>query len=490
VRSIFKGGFQLSSARGVVLAIQALQYFILAKLLAPTGFGQVSLFSIVLLYTGLTGFGIDTVAAREIPGRVAGNDRERVDHLTDLAFTCELVLRAVVALGVALVGVIFYEGTIRVGLILIAAVLFFDRIQALYYGIGSALKRFDVLSRANILGGVIIGVFTVLLVQTTGVYTQLIATLACALLTTVYYHRRLGLRPRLRFDIGEFLKLVRMGLPFVALAIVFYLWKASDRTVIAAFTDFKSLGMYAFAAACVQLVMAFMNDFQTALQPAVYERTARAQRPEDFYGIVRRPSILLAYLTPALVAFLWLAYPVVVALLLPEYSGTIWVFRILALQIFLMNIGVMVAYLLRSAEINRQSYLVWLYVIAAGLSYALSVALLASGFGLVGVAVGNVIAHGIAVVMTFVVAQRYFLVDRRQAFAYYRELIEPLPLLLLFCVMVYWLEQRVGGGVIERLVLQSGLFLGFSGLVVYRMSVRLGMAATTDWYELFRRHST
>src|SRR3972149_12331229 len=93
LRDVLKGGFQLSTARGGMFVLQALQNFILAGLLGPKGFGEVSLFNLIFQYARLAGFGIDRVAYREIPGRMAVNDIERVETVKNMAFKCEMWVR-------------------------------------------------------------------------------------------------------------------------------------------------------------------------------------------------------------------------------------------------------------------------------------------------------------------------------------------------------------------------------------------------------------
>ena len=109
--NILKGGFQLSLARVCVLILSILQSFVLAKVLGPSGYGEVSLFSLILLYGGLTSLGFDTVAMREIPGHIARNDTGSFHFIKNFSFTVEMGFRLLVCLIVFAAGCFFYSGT-------------------------------------------------------------------------------------------------------------------------------------------------------------------------------------------------------------------------------------------------------------------------------------------------------------------------------------------------------------------------------------------
>lgn len=473
---ILKGGLQLSTARAIAAAIQGLQTFILAKLLGVTGFGTVNVFNLISLYGGLTGFGIDTVAVREIPGRAAAGDAERQELLKNLAFTYEIGLRILVCAIVAALGIVMFEERIRIGVLLVAANLLVDKICLLYYGIGTATKKFGVLSTGNVIGALTAGLLTILLVRVLDIYAQLAALLGVQMLMTLFYESRLKLSPRIHYDRREFIALVKMGIPFVALSLIYYCWRASDRMMIAVFMDVKMLGIYSFAALAVQLVVSLLNDFQTALQPFVFERTVRATTRTDFYALMRKPSVVFAYVTPVILAFLWLIYPHFVMLFVPEYEESIWIFRILVFQVYIGNIGMMVNYLLRAPEINKQSRIAWSYTAAALMSLGLIAWFLRSGFGLGAVASAVVGSHCVAVAINLLAAQKYYLEDWRSAIRYYGQLLAPAPAFALFCGAIWMIESGVSDSLL-RTTASFVIFLVFASPVIYSMNEKVGLLA-------------
>ena len=465
----------MSTARGGMFVLQALQNFILAGLLGPKGFGEVSLFNLIFQYARLAGFGIDRVAYREIPGRMAVNDIERVETVKNMAFTCEMWLRVLVCLLVLIMGLVFYSGMIRTGIIIIVLVLFVDKMNELYYGIGSALKKFSILSKGNLISGFIMALLTISLVKFTGIYTQLIAMFFVTSLVIFYYNKKLKLDIKPLFVRKEFFLMLKMGIPFVFMAIAFTIWQISGRTMTAISLDMTALGLYSFAHSCVLILVMFLDDFQTAFQPIVYERMAKTKNKRDIFAVVRKPALLFGYTTPIVIAFLFLIFPFFVRWFMPRYENSIWIFRILLANVYLAYLGIMVNYLLRSAELNKQSYLLFSYSLAAGVSYLSMWVLLKIGLGVTGVVIGVIMGQAVAVVQTFIMAHRYYIDGWKEAIAYYRELITPLPVLVGFSTIVLWIEQiEYFNGFVKASIAFALLFL-LSGFLLYMLNNKTGI---------------
>ena len=122
----------------------------------------------------------------------------------------------------------------------------------------------------------------------------------------------------------------------------------------------------------------------------------------------------------------WVLYPPILRLLMPEYLGSIWVFRILLFQIYLVNIGVSVTSFLRSNEINRQAWMTLSYVVAGIVSYVSIIILWKIGMGIAGAALGIVIANLTAILINFYLAHRYYLENMRTALKYYVSILFPI----------------------------------------------------------------
>lgn len=426
LQRILRGGLHLSFARISVLGLSVLQSLILAKLLGPNGFGEVSLFALILTYVNLTGFGFDSVAAREIPGYAVSGKQKAIEHVINNSITIEITLRMVISLMVMLIGIIWFSGTMRIGMILIAPALVVQRFSAIYYSMQNSLKGFAALGRATMISGFLIAVLTILLVKFTGVYTKLLATFVTEAIVAYYLAKKMSFKFRLTFRGGRFREMLIMGLPFVALNLVYYLWQASDRTLVAKFMDLRTLGIYSFAVYCVQLLLTFLTDFNAVLQPFMYERISKECSPRDIFPIIKKPTIFYAYLTPIVICFLWVLYPPVLKVLLPDYLDSVPVFRLLVFQLYIVNISIAINSLIRSSEINKQSWLVVSYAGAAIVSYVLILFFWRMGFGTLSAVWGVLFSNIVPVVANFWMAQRYYLKNSSLRLKYYASILLPI----------------------------------------------------------------
>lgn len=459
ITGILKGGLQLSTARVAVLVVGILQSFILAKVLGPSGYGEVSLFNLIFLYGGLTGLGFKNVASREIPGYLANNDKESFHFIKNFSFTVEIFFRLLICIVLALAGLIFYSGSLRIGILMISVILVLSNLTGFYQQIANATKKFDVISKAILITGFFSGLFTILLVTWCGVYTRLLAILIVQIILLYFLYRNLKINISLTFRLDRFYPVLKMGIPFVLLSIVYYLWRVSDRTLIAKMLDFRMLGIYSFATSCIQLLLVFSNDFNAVLQPFLYERTSKIKDKDAFFSLIKKPTIFYAYIIPVFFSIIWIGYPYIINMILPKYIEAIWPFRILLIQFYIANITVGVTLFLRSAEVNKQFLLSLPYIIAGVVSYALIFYFLQHGYGISWVAVGIVTAHLIAAIIIFGIAHRHYIEDWRTALRYYGLIIIPFFYLGFF---LYLLEKFFPDYSLINLLLQLSCCILFS----------------------------
>jgi O-antigen/teichoic acid export membrane protein len=426
LQKILRGGLHLSFARIAVLGLSVLQSIILAKLLGPHGFGEVALFNLILTYVNLTGLGFDSVAAREIPGYAINGRQEAIEQVVNHSLSIELTLRLIISLLVMLVGLVCYRGTLRIGIVLIAPVLVVQRLSMIYFSFQNSLKSFATMGRATMISGALLAFLTIALVKFTGVYTKLLATLVTEAIVAYYLTRNMTFKFKLTLRGGRFTEMLKMGLPFVALSLVYFLWRASDRTLVAKFMDLRTLGIYSFAVYCVQLLMTFLRDFNGVLQPFIYERISQESNPGDILPLIKKPTVFYAYLTPILICFLWVLYPPVLKLIMPKYMDSVPIFRICLFQIYIVNISTAINYLMRSSEINKQSWLVMSYGGAAIVSYASILLFWRMGFGTAAAVYGILLSNIVPVVANFGLAQRYYLEKSQARLKYYASILLPI----------------------------------------------------------------
>lgn len=472
IQNIFMGSLQMYGARIVLLILGILQNFILAKILGPSGFGEISLFNLVLVYAGFTGLGFDTVAAREIPGYVVLNKKKETDQVLSLSFTIEMSLRIIISIIIALIGFFFLEGTLRVGVLLISPILLVQKVSAYWRAMANALKKFSILSKSSMFDGLLMGIFIIILVKFTGVYTRLLAILCTQIIVGAYLINKMHLDLKLMFRSNRFWEILKMGFPFVALTMVYYIWQVSDRTLIASFMNLKILGLYSFAVSCVSLLLLFSEDANTVLQPFMYERISIGRDKKEILQMIRKPTIFFAYSTPVVIFFSWVLYPSVLKYMIPEYLDSVWVFRILLFQFYLINVNTAVNYLIRSREINKQSWLALTYIVAGIVSYLSILLFWRMGLGMIGAALGVVLANLVAVGINFSITQRYYLENLKSAIKYYTFILAPVVYTGL-CLLLF--EIAIAHNLLKPLSLQLFVVAGLTFPLIFIVNRELGL---------------
>jgi lipopolysaccharide exporter len=474
LQRILRGGLHLSVARVAVLALSVLQSIILAKLLGPIGFGEVTLFSLILTYANLTGFGFDAVAAREIPGYAISGNQEAIERVINHSLSIEITFRLVISLIVMLIGFIWFSGTLRIGMILIGPVLVAQRLSSIYSAIQNSLKSFAALGRATMISGFLLACLTIVLVKFTGVYTRLIAVLFTEAIVAYYLSRKMSFKFRLIFRGGRFWEMLKIGLPFVALNLVYFLWRASDRTLVAKFMDFRTLGIYSFAVSCVQLLLTFVTDFNSVLQPFMYERISKNSNAQGIFPLIRKPTIFYAYLTPIVICFFWVLYPPVLKVIMPDYMDSVPVFRILLFQLYIVNISTAINYLIRSSEINKQSWLVMSYGGAAIVSYLSIMLFWRMGFGTVAAVYGVLLGNIVPVIANFGLAQRYYLEKSGPRLKYYVSILLPIAYAATYLFLIGMIPDE---NILNRLPCQLVMVVIFSIPLLFLANKELNLYA-------------
>lgn len=459
-------------ARIVVLIFGILQNFVLAKFLGPSGFGEVNLFNLILVYAGFTGFGFDIVGAREIPGYVVLNKNKESEHILNLSFSVEMALRIIVSVLIALIGTLFLKGPLQVGVLLISLILVAQKLSSYWRIMANALKKFSVISKSSILEGILMGSLIVILVKSTGIYARLLALLFTQIIVGFYLIKKMPIDLKLTFKSERFWPTLKMGFPFMALTIVYYVWQASDRTLVAGFMGMRMLGVYSFAVSCVSLILLFSEDINNVLQPFIYERLSGEKNKNEILPMIRKPTVFYAYLTPVVILFSWVLYPLILKFILPEYLDSVWVFRILLFQFYLVNINTAVNYLIRSSEVNKQSWLAIIYIVAGVVSYLAILMFWRLGLGMEGAALGIVLANFVAVIMSFSIAHTHYLEDLKISVRYYILILAPVAYTAL-CLL--FLEIAITCGLLSIFIFQLLTVLVMALPLIFFVNRELGI---------------
>jgi O-antigen/teichoic acid export membrane protein len=389
-------------------------------------YGILNLILLVAFYAGLAGPGLIDVANRELPFLAGRDDVRGAERVRNVGFSADLLWRAFVGLCVLVAAFFQTNEVLRYGLIITAFTLFVARINELYSLVCQVKKDFHLLSKATFLTSTLSSGLIVATVYWVKIFSPLLVPLLVLTVIIFYYQRHIHLDMQFSLDRGELKRMMRIGIPLQLLTVVFWIYRNSDRTVIAGFLDTTSLGYYALAVSIVQYLQLPPNDFVLVLRPRLYEILGKYEDVAEVRPYIMKPTIVIAYLIPFVVGLIWLCSPLIILSVLPKYAGSINVLKILALNIYFATVLLMPHLLLYSAKVNRQTHCVFVWGAAAVVTALLSYLFLQIGWGIDGVAVAMVVGQAFAAVFIFGMGHRYYLKGVRGPFWYYFKLLLPL----------------------------------------------------------------
>jgi enterobacterial common antigen flippase len=321
--SALVGGSQL-----VGIAIRIIRTKVLAVLLGPAGVGLMGAYeSIVNLAQSVAGLGVNSSGVRQIAEAVGTGQSDRI------AGTVAVLRRISVVLGLvgALFLVVFSKHVSKItfgdyhhstAIALLSLAIFFGLVSGGQGALIQGMRRISDLARMGMIGtffGAVIGILIVYFAGEKGIAPSLVTIAAMTVLTSWWYSRKVKVKhlPMRMLQIKhEVIGLLRLGIAFMASAVLMMASSYLVRTMVIRTAGFEAAGLYQSAWALGGLYVGFILQ---AMGADFYPRlTAIAKDNSESTRIVNEQaqvSLLLA--GPGVIATLTFA-PIVISLF---YSG-------------------------------------------------------------------------------------------------------------------------------------------------------------------------
>lgn len=311
--------------------IIAFVYFLLvARVMMPELTGQYFLAtSIVTIFSVFADFGITPVVIREV-----AKDRSRAKEMVSHALALKIPLIIISGIGAVLIGMALgYDPSVKYLIALACAVLFFDAVSLLFYGI---LRGFQVLryESVGILCGqtftAIFGGLSLLLHPT---LDFLVLALICGsflnvLISGALVVRLLGFNSIVpRFAMRDIFVLMRTAIPFALAAIFVRVYSYIDTVLLSKLYDSTAVGIYSVAYKFTYAFQFLPLAFVAALYPNM--SALAGQNKAELGRVLQRSMWYMAILSTPIVFGLWLIADEAVALVGGEYSQAAGVLRVL-----------------------------------------------------------------------------------------------------------------------------------------------------------------
>jgi O-antigen/teichoic acid export membrane protein len=475
---------KISTTRVYSIVLAVIQGFVVARVLGPEMYGLLSLILLIAFYANLIGPGLLDVANRELPFLAGKGDTQGAHRLRSVGFSGDLLWRAFLCVCVLVAAIFQSNEILRYGLIITAITLFTARLNEIYSVVCQVKNDFHLLSKATFLTSTLTSGLIIATVYWGKVFSPLLVPLVVSLVIIFYYQRHTRLEMEFSVDRTELKRMIRIGIPLQLLTVVVWIYRSSDRTMVASLLDTTSLGYYALAVNIVQYLQLPQNDFVLVLRPRLYELLGRSEDPAELRAYIVKPTLIIAYLVPFVIGLVWLCSPVIVMALLPKYAGSISVLKILALDVYFATILLMPHILLYSAKVNRQTHCVYVWGGATVVTVILSYVFLRMSWGIEGVAVAMVLGQALAAAFIFGMSHKYYLKGVRGAFMHYVKVVLPIA----YTAVIVLLIGCVSGHnalTIQRTGVQTIVFALFFLPVLFFLNVETrALSLARDWTEI------
>jgi O-antigen/teichoic acid export membrane protein len=379
---------------------------VVAASLGPTLWGWWYLLNLIVAYGSLTHLGALNAMNREVPAALGRGDGAAADDLRRVALGTVIVGTgaASVLLLLAAWGAAGIVPVREVALML----MLLGAHQAYEYAAMTlkATTRFQALSSLQFVSVASYPLLAIAGAAALGLEGFILGQVLSYALLSVLARRGAGVSYAPRFDVAAARPLVAVGFPIMLVGLVYALFSSVDRWVVVAFLGAESLGHYALAI----MALGAVSLLPQVVAQQYYPRVAHAWAARRDTAELRRLATQVRNMTFAsvlpVVAVLIVVVPPAVRWLLPAFAPGIPALLVTVFVPLVNAIGQGYGGVLHM--LDRQVWLLYAIAAAAALNAALSAALVGP-LGLVGVALGSLIAfafYGVARVVLGTLALR------------------------------------------------------------------------------------
>jgi O-antigen/teichoic acid export membrane protein len=312
---------------------------------------------------------------------------------------------------------------------------------------------------AMVLGAVLAGV--------RGVFIGQLAALAFTCGMALY----LGGFPT-RFPIhAAFLRRIFVaGVPFAVINLLGYNLINVDQLMIVAMLTDEALGLYMPVLYVGSALALFPNAIVIAMGPRLIRRFGESGTMDSIHGLTWRPVKGLSLVMPVLCAFSWVAGPLAIEWLLPEYTSAIGPLRVYIVGVFFLGLNMGTGSTLFA--LNKHKFDIPVVLGSIALNVVLDLVFVGWwGMGLTGIALGSVFTYLAYWIAHTALVHHYFGHGMRRSLRL--DFLSGWPGLALAVVdVVAWATGRLDDPLVVSGVLLLAAFVAVSAVRMQRLGGR------------------
>lgn len=384
-----------------------------AALLGPIGLGFLALLRMIPSFATIINFGWISAACREILPLLALGQEKQSYHLRNVAYTGELGVGIFWIIGVLIYAFSASDLSVKVGVLIAAVSIGISLFSRLMVNDMVVEKDFKIQARVGVLTATlnfVLGLAGAWLWGALGLFAAI--TLVQLIEVGIYWRLR-GFSLTCRWDSRELLRLTRIGIPLALLTLFGSLMGVNlwiERSIIGIQGGLELLGLFVFSISICNQMENFLWEFLVSYQSHFWATLAKPHKKEELFHLVRKPSIILAYIAAGLGVLVIVALPPCISLFLAKYrpmQQTLWIFMLAGM---ISSLACVPAILLRSAYADEQNYFLFSRAISSALYAAFLWVLVGKfQFGLVGAALAALLLQISVVIFTLAKAYPFYI---------------------------------------------------------------------------------
>ena len=395
---------------------------IIARYLGPDKFGFVGYVTLWYSYGVLLSLGTVNVSVREIP-TIADEEKEKENEIIkrqNTSIILDFLFKIFISILVLLSGFLFNDKSYHLGFVIICASILVTGVQSYYEGFLLARKYFSLVATSRFISGLLYSISAISLVFIINEYALLVAPIISSICSTIYLSFKKTINFKIEIIKKDINNLLKTGAQLQLLTIVNKLFRLSDNTIIIAFFNTYSIGIYSFAAGNINKVLEFFIDFGRVLQPEIYGQDHKSNKV--FYPNLRNVIIQVAFLSALMTILTQLFFIVIVTLFLPNFLDSIPVFIILSFKIFLSSLTLFPNLVLTSSHVNMQNQSTKSYVIALIIITILGISFYFLNLGIIGISIALLIGIFITDLRQFFFAKEFIFSNKQDLIDFLKDI--------------------------------------------------------------------
>lgn len=389
-----------------------LRGFLNAKILGPSLYGLWSALNIILNYSLFMHLGSLNAMNREIPYCKGRSSSADISNVRNATFTFSLTLNLIFSIVLIVITSILWNRLSLNKAIGLIAVAFLSIVSSLYQFYQTSLianKKFLIISRVNAMFPILSVALTLILVTRFNVYGVYMTAFLIPFLSLLYMWTRKPYKISLSFNFKEISRLIKIGFPIMTIDFLEDTVISIGGLTVLFLLGQTNLGYYSVAMLASRFLKYLPSSIDRIFEPHIYQKYGETHNILHLKKYLFKPTLVMTLLFPMVLAIYYTVASFFIRHFLSKYTVSIYPFFIILLAIFFLCFSP--TSLTFITAINKQKFIVPVYLSGIIILVISSLNFINMGFGLISVAFGFLLASFFIGSVIFTYAISHYIKD-------------------------------------------------------------------------------